>query len=198
MTDIETDKKKKLPVILAVSLALNAALIGLMGGQMLVGDNKYKSPHSSRDGQHRPPIEHVLNVLNESERKTLKKTMIQHWKNSHAEREAMREKHDKVIAVISLDPFEREAVEAALSEFEQADQRMKNIAASGVLDVMQGLSADARVALAETLLLQNRKSIRRPPPRMPCKEGEKCEKRGRGDRPERPSHYDRETSRPKE
>ncbi len=175
MTDNAPQESKKFSAFLAVSLALNAALIGLIGGQMLVDSRNSERSYMGRDG-HRPPMEHVLNVMSEDERKAMKKTMIQHWKNSHAERKVVRQMHDQVIEAIKVEPFERVNVETALEKFEQADSKIKSIAESGVLDVMEGMSPEARVVLAETLLLKDRMRSRE----SRC-EGEGCKGRKRGD-----------------
>ncbi len=157
---MEQKKNKKVSFLLAGSLAVNAALFGIVGGQFL-GNNGIgideKPPNTSRE---RPHIERVFGQLEKADREKLFRTMKEHWRSSKAERATMHAKHLEVLNAIRAEPFDRGQVELGIKEFMRVDSELKTLATTGILDVMETLPPEARVALADSFLLRNRKPLK--------------------------------------
>ena len=160
MTDTkgQTTKNGKISIVLAASLAINAGLIGIVGGQLLADrDEKSNSGFVDRKIAQNSHILSAFDTLEPKDQRLLKRTMLSHWRDTHNERKQRRTNFEEIVENIGAEPFNREVVEADLREFLRLDAELKVQAIIGLLDVMEEMPPEARVALADSILLRKPK-----------------------------------------
>lgn len=156
MSDSNDGKAKpKTSILLIGSLVINAGLAGILFGQVMGGKHSPDSPKHWKEREHSERWRGGA-ALSESERKELGKVMLKHWRKTKHERRGMREKHHALMEAIQLEPFNREKVSSAFKEYVDLDVSLKNVAADGVFDVMENSSVEARMVLAQAILLRKK------------------------------------------
>ncbi|WP_018996608.1 periplasmic heavy metal sensor [Hirschia maritima] len=153
-TNDKSHKSSQISLVLAASLAVNACLVGIVGGKLIFGQ---KSNEILPKEEPRSHIQSAFKMLEADDQRVLRRTMMEHWKNTHKERRERRVNFEKVVENIRAEPFDRELVEAEIREFMRIDAELKVQAVIGLLDVMETLSPDARIALADSILLRKPK-----------------------------------------
>lgn len=132
-------------VVLVVSLALNLAVLGLLGGAIL------------RDGpprHHRPPPDvagaapYTL-ALEPDQRRALWGELRREFRRPP--RGGMAETYDRAVALLREDPFDAEAFAALLEEQATAAEARRQTGQRALTNYIAGLPADARRAYADRL-----------------------------------------------
>lgn len=136
------------PAALGVSLIVNLGLGGYVAGQHLRPEPpKQERPHGPR-GHERP--EGMPDVSRE-ERREVRQLMRRGFEAAGAELEARRAAERQLAAVLTAEPFDRTAAEAALHELRDADTRMRDRIGLEVIAGLDELSPDQRAWVAYIL-----------------------------------------------
>ncbi|MEM6627234.1 MAG: periplasmic heavy metal sensor [Pseudomonadota bacterium] len=147
-------QKRGVSIWLAVSLALNAALVGLVGGRILAGPPP--AAYETRDDRANER-RRVFEDLSPSQRRALRRDLMQVWRGADAERRAIGEARRAAQAAASADPYDREALESALAAQRAAEEALKARIHTAITGRLDELSPKDRVRLLRVL--------DRPPPR---------------------------------
>ncbi|MGB8812523.1 MAG: periplasmic heavy metal sensor [Paracoccaceae bacterium] len=145
-TDPKQKSTKWLRVALGVSLALNLAVAGIVGGAVLKGGRDH---HSSmvRDLGFGPFSE----ALSREDRAALRGAFFQRVPDMRANRNAMREDFAAVLGALRADPFDPAALTTAL---ERQQGRMADQLAIGqalIADHIAAMTPEARRGFADRL-----------------------------------------------
>lgn len=119
-----TDQMKKsgngVSLWLALSLALNAGLIGVVGGRMLAGSDRFDD-----HDRHRKAIHRFETDLPHTERRKVRRQLVMGWRESDEERQALREAHKAVIEAASTEPVDQEKLDKAFADMRAAENVLR-------------------------------------------------------------------------
>ncbi|MEE9381316.1 MAG: periplasmic heavy metal sensor [Hyphomonadaceae bacterium] len=158
------EEKRGTAVWLIGSFILNALLIGLMIGMFLA------SP-KGRGGQ--PPPQGGLQVSEEqlarsvvqaappAERRAVRQRMVQAWRGAEAERETLATTGRAVVQAMQAEPYHVAVMQAALTDWREADAALKATIQDAIADVLARLPAEQRKALAEDMVHRAEQRVRR-------------------------------------
>jgi uncharacterized membrane protein len=132
-------------VALAVSLAVNVLLGGFIAGQMAAG------PEAAEPRRHFELWRHGhddFSDLPPTVRENLKRAFLASREKGGAVREEARALHQKFVAVISADVWDRSAADAVAADYEALEASTRAGIARLIVEAADGLSAEDRRALA--------------------------------------------------
>jgi uncharacterized membrane protein len=133
-------------IALAVSLALNLLVAGLVGGAVL-----------RRGGPDEAPAIRALGLapfaiaLPREGRDDMRHRIEADAPRLRAERARIGDSLREVRRALLAEPFDREAAEAALSNSREAAMALQAYGHDALLDTLEGMSAEERSAMAERL-----------------------------------------------
>jgi uncharacterized membrane protein len=154
MSDLKTSSLKpaKPPfrwgrVVLFVSLAINLAVAGVVGGAVLgrIGDEK--RDFAARD----VGFGLFTEALTEADRKALRSAYVQAKPNIRAERQQMRDDLQTILTALRADPFEVETLRIALDTGAARIAQRQAVGQGVVLDYLEKMPTAERAALADRL-----------------------------------------------
>ena len=161
------DSKGRISIWLAVSLAVNALLLGLVGGRMLVGDDHDRD----RPGNRPPPIEsRNIPGLTKEARKDLRRSMFRMWRESRDEREEVKQARRVLLDAVLVEPFDEDAVRGALEAMREAEEKMRLNAHTALVEAIGELPPETRQSIVSRLSAMSDRAIsmgNKRPPGMP-------------------------------
>lgn len=149
----KTGSNRKLKILLAVSLALNLGIAGLVGGVML------------RDGPPRGGKDFGLGPLSEAlsheDRKALRKSFVERHPDIRGDRKEMQAEFAAVVAALRAEPFDPAALDQALAAVAARNQTLLDSGRLLVAERLKAMTAEERAAFAERLEKRIRKGPKR-------------------------------------
>ena len=159
--------KGRISVWFAVSLALNALLLGLVGGRMLVGDDHDRD----RLGNRPPPIEgRNIPGLTKEARQNLRRSMFRMWRDSRDEREEVKQARRALLDAVRAEPFDEGAVRGALETLREAEEMMRLNAHTALVEAIGELPPETRQSIVSRVSAMTEREIdmgSNRPPGMP-------------------------------
>lgn len=142
----------KTSLFLIASLAINAALLGVVGGQ-IVNKQQRRPPVESQNN--RPPQSEVMAAwaqLPDADRTELRKQLRDSWNALDADRKRLSEAGKTVHDVAMKEPFDDVALRDALTIYQQRQRRMQESAEDILISHLGKMPAEARATAAVGLL----------------------------------------------
>lgn len=133
-------------IALAISVALNLAVLGVVGGAILKGG----------PGSHGPMVRDVgfgffSEALTPAQREDLRQRFVDGNPRVLSEWSAMRDDAFAVLAALRAEPFDAEALQSALSAQSQRINERLTTGQTLIADFLLALSAEDRAAFADRL-----------------------------------------------
>ncbi|WP_460274945.1 periplasmic heavy metal sensor [Celeribacter sp. ULVN23_4] len=151
-------------IVLVVSLALNIAILGIVGGALMrwnAGMERART-QQARDFGFGP----FVGALETEDRRSLGRAFAQSAGNPREAREKVGAMFDAMLAALRADDFDADGFEALLSKQQQEFARGQRIGAKLVAKQISEMSVEQRKAYAERL-----EEFLRNPPRPPHQQG---------------------------
>ena len=141
---------KGLKIVLALSLAANLAVAGLVGGAVLGGRN------GGGDGENAPALRTLglgpfAIALSREDRAELRDRVQAQGAPLREERRAIGNALREVQEALLSDPFDRAAAEAAFAQSRARVIGLQEVGHTALLDQIETMSAQERADLAESL-----------------------------------------------
>lgn len=139
----------RLSIVLIASLAINAALLGVVGGSFL-----NKRPNGP-GGPPRPPndvVQAAWAQLPDADRGELRKELRAEWLAMAADRQKLQEAGKAVHDAAMMQPFDENRIRYALNAFQQRQQMMQHRAEDILISHLEKMPAEARATAATGLL----------------------------------------------
>lgn len=133
-------------IILAISLALNLAVVGVVVGNALDGDRR-GGPSMARDLAFGPFHE----ALSGADRRALAKILIAKSPAMRDARKMMEADLTQVLAALQADPFDPAALEAAFAAQNARSSANFGVAQAAIRDFLVQMSPEARAEFATRL-----------------------------------------------
>lgn len=134
-------------VVLFVSLALNLAVAGVIGGAILGRFGHERRDFVARD----VGFGLFTEALSEKDRKELRNAYVRARPNLRAERQKMRADIQTILAALRADPFDVVVLRNALDEGAARIAERQSLGQGVVLDYLAKMPAEERAALADRL-----------------------------------------------
>lgn len=147
--------------LLVISLSLNLAVIGLVGG------NAIRHWHGDRfaDAETAPGLDRrqtrILNMIPEGSREEARAILLAHQDALDAAREAMREANMEFIQAIRQDPLDPQELDQALEHRHDASGRYWRIGSEQIVAIARELNAEERERLADRLEERTKRWMKR-------------------------------------
>lgn len=139
---------RTLKIALAVSLAVNLFVLGVLGGGLFMASQLMRE---LRDVGGPHPVR-VIGVLPDAERDAARERMREAARLAMPELRQARQARREAARLASAETFDRAAIEAALARAYASEGRGRAALDDGLLDILSGLEADQRAELAPALL----------------------------------------------
>ena len=143
----------KLSLFLIGSLAVNAALLGVVGGRLV---NQPKEPSIQMQLERYGPTSDVVAAawakLPDSDRKELRKQLRDRWVSLEGERNKLREAGQAVFDAAKAEPFDEGRLRDAVTIFQQREYRMQQSAEDILIGHLANMPPEARATAAVGLL----------------------------------------------
>lgn len=179
----DADPKKKgirwSRIVLVGSLALNLAVLGVVGGALLrwdAGMDRAKALQA-RDFGFGP----FVGAFDTQERRALGRAFSRSAGDPQSARGQVREMFETMVKTLKTEPFDAAAFETLLLRQQKNFSDRQEIGARLVVDQIEAMSAEERMAYADRLV----EVLRRPPPRPRDGGAGGPHGNGRGDGPSR-------------
>lgn len=184
-----SEQKKSFPVLLALSLCVNAMLIGgvAAGLYSLKADKAYErrehhdKGHHDKGGPGGGPFEERLarsafDTLSWQEKRAFREGLAREWRTTKSDRETVDKARADLRQALSGEEIDRDAAAAAFLKIRGAETKMRERLQTRLLDLMEQLPAEKRQKLIEKSAqrMEDFKDRKGPPPMPPG---------GFGDRP---------------
>ena len=143
----------RMSLFLIGSLAVNAALLGVVGGRLV---NSPKEPSVQLQLERYGPTSDVVAAaweqLPDSDRKELRKQLRDRWVSLEGERNRLREAGQAVFEAAKAEPFDEAKLRDAVTIFQQREYRMQQSAEDILIRHLGSMPAEARATAAVGLL----------------------------------------------
>jgi uncharacterized membrane protein len=143
----------KTSLFLIGSLAVNAALLGVVGGRLV---NAPKEPSVQMQLERYGPTSDVVSAawaqLPDSDRKELRKQLRDRWVSLEGERNKLREAGQVVYEAAKAEPFDEAKLRDAVTIFQQREYRMQQSAEDILIGHLGRMPPEARATAAVGLL----------------------------------------------
>jgi uncharacterized membrane protein len=143
----------KISLFLIASLAVNAALLGVVGGRLV---NQPKEPSIQMQLERYGPTSDVVAAawaqLPDSDRKELRKQLRDRWVSLEGERNKLREAGQAVFEAAKAEPFNEGRLRDAVTIFQQREYRMQQSAEDILIGHLANMPPEARATAAVGLL----------------------------------------------
>lgn len=135
-------------VILALSLALNLAVVGLIAGAFL-GKERDAPPrgYSSRDVGYAP----YISALNKDERRAVGRKLMNAAPSRDEARDARREGFEQILDALRATPYDPAALEAAISSQREDLARRQQVGQDILVERVHNMTVAERQAYAQRL-----------------------------------------------
>jgi uncharacterized membrane protein len=143
----------KLSLFLIGSLAVNAALLGVVGGRLV---SQPKEPSVQMQLERYGPTSDVVAAawaqLPDADRKELRRQLRDRWVSLEGERNKLREAGQAVYDAAKAEPFNEGKLRDAVTIFQQREQRMQQSAEDILIGHLSNMPPEARATAAVGLL----------------------------------------------
>jgi uncharacterized membrane protein len=143
----------KTSLFLIGSLAVNAALLGVVGGRLV---NSPKEPSIQMQLERYGPTSDVVAAaweqLPDADRKELRRQLRDRWVSLEGERNKLREAGQAVYEAAKAEPFDEAKLRDAVTIFQQREYRMQQSAEDILIDHLGSMPPEARATAAVGLL----------------------------------------------
>lgn len=139
-------------VVLAISLALNLAIVGLAAGAMLRNGGP-----PGRDDDRDFGLGPLADALSREDRRALRSAFLDRYADGLGGRAALRADFDALLAALRAEPFDPAALDAAFASIAARNADLLDRGRAVVADYLKGMDAATRADFAdrlETALLQ--------------------------------------------
>lgn len=133
-------------VLLAVSLAMNLGVLGLVGGAALRGAGDRGRPDVRNIG-----FGPFSDALSPQDRQELRRAFLRDGGNPRAMRQMMRAEVGTLLQVLRTEPLQEAGVRAAFSQFQQRGQERLELGQRLLADRIIAMSPDDRARFADRL-----------------------------------------------
>jgi len=164
----------KLSMVLIASLALNAALLGVVGGQLV---NKQRERPDIAANRPAPPpsgVQAAWAQLPESDRAELRKQFQERWVALENDRKVLSEAGKSVHDVAMAEPFDEVKLRDALTIYQWRQERMQRSAEDILISHLGKMPPEARATAAVGLLTPFNQRVQR------AGDGKRGDKKGDG------------------
>lgn len=134
---------RRLKIALALSLAFNLCIIGVICGVML----RDGPPRGGRDFGLGPLSE----ALSHEDRRALRKAFVARHPDIRDAKRQMRAEFDAVVAALRADPFDPAALDGALAAIAARNQSLLDTGRELVAERLKAMTAEERAAFADRL-----------------------------------------------
>ena len=134
---------RRLKIALALSLAFNLCIIGVICGVML----RDGPPRSGRDFGLGPLSE----ALSHEDRRALRKAFVARHPDIRDAKRQMRAEFDAVVAALRADPFDPAVLDGALAAIAARNQSLLDTGRELVAERLKAMTAEERAAFADRL-----------------------------------------------
>lgn len=141
-----TGAPRWMKVLLAVSLAINLGVLGIVGGAALRGAGDRGRP-DVRDIGFGP----FSDALSPQDRKELRRAFLQDGGNPRAMRQMMRSEVGTLLEVLRTEPLQEADLRAAFSQFQRRGQERLDLGQRLLADRIIAMSPDDRARFADRL-----------------------------------------------
>ncbi len=144
----------KLTLVLIASLAVNAALLGVVGGRVL-GESKPRTVAPMQLDRYGPTSDTVRaawDQLPEADRAHLRKELSERWASLEGERKLLQAAGQTVYEAALAEPFDENLLRDAVTVFQQREHRMQQSAEDILIRHIGRMPAEARATAAVGLL----------------------------------------------
>jgi uncharacterized membrane protein len=152
----------KLSMILIASLAVNAALLGVVGGQLV---NKQNRPRPEMAGARPAPppsdVQAAWAQLPETDRAELRKQFQERWVAFEKDRKVLSEAGKAVHDVAKAEPFDEVKLRDALTIYQWRQERWQRSAEDILISHLGKMPPDARATAAVGLLTPFNQRVQR-------------------------------------
>lgn len=152
-------------IVLVGSLALNIAVLGIVGGALLrwdAGMDRAKALQA-RDFGFGP----FVGAFDTQERRALGRAFSRSAGDPKVARSQVREMFETMVTTLKTEPFDAEAFETLLLRQQKNFSDRQEIGARLVVDQIEAMSAEERMAYADRLV----EALKRPPQRPGMRDG---------------------------
>jgi uncharacterized membrane protein len=143
----------KTSLFLIGSLAVNAALLGVVGGRLV---NSPKDPSIQMQLERYGPTSDVVAAawaqLPDADRKELRKQLRDRWVSLEGDRNKLREAGQAVFDAAKAEPFNEGKLRDAVTIFQQREHRMQQSAEDILIGHLANMPPEARATAAVGLL----------------------------------------------
>lgn len=141
-------------VVLALSLALNLAVLGMVGGALLRGGPPGREDRDFGLGP-------MADALDRDDRRALRDAFAAAFPEARAGREALRGDFGALLQALRAEPFDPAALDAAFATIAARNAALLEGGRAVLADYLKALSPEARAAFADRLDRALRKGDRR-------------------------------------
>ena len=139
------DAKRGVSLWLAVSLSVNALLIGVIGGKMMGGEPRVdREKQALHDFQHNMRDE-ALSSLDEDRRRELLTEMQRVWRDGARIRAELEEARKATLAAGVANPYDARAMKSALADLRRMDSELQRLAHEAIADILADASPRERL-----------------------------------------------------
>jgi uncharacterized membrane protein len=146
----------KLSLFLIGSLAVNAALLGVVGGRLVNGQGTTKEPsviaQLDRYGPTADVVRDAWAQLPEEDRAALRKELRESWVSLEGERKRLSEAGKTVFNAALTEPFDEGKLRDAVTIFQTRERALQQAAENILISHLRRMPADARATAAVGLL----------------------------------------------
>ena len=145
--DQPSGRRRWLWPVLIVSLALNLLVAGMMLGAAMRADVRDRPPGSARSLIGEP----FIRALGPDDRRAFVRGMLHDRDMLRANRADLRARVETLLAALSAEEFDRDAVAGILADQRGLAQRRQDIGEALLLDRLEAMNVDERRAYAKRL-----------------------------------------------
>lgn len=142
----------RLALLLTGSIALNAALLGVVGGTLLNSDQPSRKSQSQRTVPTSDVVQAAWAQLPETERIDLRKELRGQWIAMKPDRQLLQEASRAVHDAAMAEPFDEVRLRGAMIVFQQRQQLMQHRAEDILISHLGKMPPEARATAAVGLL----------------------------------------------
>ena len=137
--------KKSVSLWLVASLAVNALLLGVVGGRMIANGHGHdrwtdRGAYGAR----------ALDAMPDDVRRKIKRDIVSAWRDSHEEREAMTDARRSVLDAAMREPYDEAEVADALSRLRDAENALRAKIHGLIAQHLEAATPEERRAILES------------------------------------------------
>ena len=137
--------KRGISLWLAVSLAVNALLIGVVGGKMMGGEQRVdREKHTLHDFQ-RDMRDEALSSIDEDRRRELRRAMLRIWRDGAGIRAELEEARKAALDAGVAEPYDADAMKSALADLRRTESELRRHAHEAIADILADASPRERL-----------------------------------------------------